>query len=303
MSQGFTQSLPIPLPITKGGTGLITFPQLSQARLTLTSAVPVTVSDATAATTLYYTPFEGNLVSCWDGSSWKLFNLSELSIAIPATTSQMYDVFLYINSGSLALELLAWTNDTTRATSIGYTDGVLTKGGDKTRKYLGSIRTTTVSGQCEDSLAKRYCYNNYNRVRRPMRVLEATNSWTYSTAAYQQANASTANQLDFIQGTQEDAVESYVQSSVVSSTATNRSCMVGIGLNSTTDKTGNCINGQCFANNSLYQQPSASFRDFPQLGRQTLVWLERGGGTDTQTWLGDNGGTIQQSGIHGIIMA
>jgi hypothetical protein len=290
-------------PVSQGGTGLITFPAISQARLTLQTNVPVPVSDVTAATTLYYTPYGGNVVCCYDGAEWKLYNLSQISIAVPASTSQMYDVFLYDNAGTLTLELLAWTNDTTRATNLLYSSGVLVKTGDITRKYVGSIRTTTVSGQCEDSLAKRYVYNAYNRVRRPLRVLEATDSWTYSTGSYRQANNNAANQLDFIQGLQDDAVEANVIGIASSSGATNRFVLVGIGLSSTTAKTANCVNGYSTVSVTMLSTVHAGFKDFPQLGRQTLVWLEYGGGTDTQTWYGDNGGVLLQSGIQGIILA
>ena len=289
------------LSMAQGGTGLTSMPSISCGRLTLVTGVPVTVSDATAATTLYYTPFNGNVVSIYDGTRWKLYNLTEISIAIPATTSQMYDVFLYDNAGTLTLELVSWTNDTTRATTVAYVDGVIVKTGDSTRKYLGSIRTTTVSGQCEDSQAKRYCYNNYNRVRRPVKIIETANSWTYSTSVYRQANANAANQLDFIQGTLEDAVEAWAIGDVVSS-AGNLPVITAIGLDSTTTKATSCYNSVFYVSTD-YVCPVASFRDFPQLGRQTLTWLEYGGGTFTQTWLGDNGGTTNLSGINGIIMA
>jgi hypothetical protein len=303
MTQGFTNGMSVPIPVAQGGTGLLSFPALSQARLTLTSGVPVTVSDATAATSVYYTPFEGNLVSLYDNTRWKLYNLTEISIAVPATTSQMYDVFLYDNSGTLMLEIVAWASDSARATGVSYFQGVIVKNGDSTRKYLGSFRTTTVSGQSEDSQAKRYLFNNYNRVRRPMRVVDTTDNWTYSTAAYRQANNNAANQLDFIQGTQEDAVQANVIHGATTSTATGRTMFTAIGLNSTTAKATSCINHYGATDNTTWATLTASFYDFPQLGRQTLVWLEYGGGADTQTWVGDGGTTYYQSGISGIIMA
>ena len=38
------------------------------------------------------------------------------------TSGKPYDVFGYISGGALALELLAWTNDTTRATAVTLQD-------------------------------------------------------------------------------------------------------------------------------------------------------------------------------------
>ena len=85
------------------------------------------------------------------GSLWteELSVTSPISIAVPSTTSTVYDVFVYDSSGTSTLELTAWTNLTTRATALAYQNGVLckTEGALVTRRYLGSFRTTGVSGQ------------------------------------------------------------------------------------------------------------------------------------------------------------
>src|SRR5690348_9522061 len=87
--------------------------KISQGRLTLTTGVPVTTSNVTAATTIYFTPFRGNQIDLYTGGTWQRFTFSELSIAVPASTNTDYDVWVYNNSGTPALELLAWTNQTT----------------------------------------------------------------------------------------------------------------------------------------------------------------------------------------------
>ena len=127
-------------------------------RLTLTSGTPVTTSDVTAATTLYFTPYKGDQVALYTDSTWTLYTLTERSIAIPATTDTNYDVFLYDNSGTLTLELVAWSDGTTRATALATQNGVYVKSGSADRRYLGTIRTTGVSGQCEDSETKRFVW-------------------------------------------------------------------------------------------------------------------------------------------------
>jgi hypothetical protein len=125
-------------------------------RLTLTTGTPVTTTDVTAATTVFYTPMPGcNQITLWNGTATIVDTLTETSIAVPATTSQMYDVFAFDNAGAVNIELLAWTNDTTRATAITVQNGFLCKAGAPARRYVGSFRTTTVSGQTEDSAAKR----------------------------------------------------------------------------------------------------------------------------------------------------
>jgi hypothetical protein len=132
-------------------------------RLTLTSGTPVTTSDVTGATSIYYTPYVSNVITLWDGYRWRPIEFSEYTLALGTLTSgKPYDVFAYLSSGVLALEMLAWTNDTTRATAITIQDGRYCKSGDKTRLYLGTFYTTATT-TTEDSQANRYLWNMYNR--------------------------------------------------------------------------------------------------------------------------------------------
>ncbi len=268
---------------------------LCNGRLTLTSGTPVTTADVTAAGTLYFTPYQGNIVGVYTGSAWVPHTLTELSIAAPAVANQVYDVFLDYNSGTPALSLTAWTNDTTRATALTTQDGVYVLTGTTTKRYLGTVRTVTAS-QLNDSFARRHVWNYYNRVTRAMRVLEATASWTYSTASYQQANASTANQLDFVVGVSEDGIRAQVAVDVYSGAAVN--VLVSIGLDSTTTAATGATMGRLVTSAGSIPTPIHAFIDtIPAAGRHTLVWLEQGGGAGTQTWEGTNGGG--QAGITG----
>jgi hypothetical protein len=174
-----------------------------EGRLTLTSGTPVTTADVTAATTLYFTPYKGDLVGLFDGANWSIEQFAELNIAIPATTDTNYDVFLYDNGGVLTLELTAWTNATTRATALTTQDGVYVRTGATTRRYLGSVRTTGVSGQCEDSEAKRFVWSYYNRLERRLYVNDGTN-FSYAVAAWQDYNNDSTNKREYVCGVVED---------------------------------------------------------------------------------------------------
>jgi hypothetical protein len=258
----------------------------AQGRLTLTTNVPVTTSDVTAATTLYYTPYIGEHIALFDGSStWTTITFSQISIAVPATTSTMYDVFIFNSSGTATLELLAWTNDTTRATALVYQNGILVKSGATTRRYVGSMRTTGSSGQTEDSKAKRYVWNYYNRIVRQISALEATASWSYSTASYRQANNSAANQVDFIIGVSEDLMYCELTATCSSSAATVRNCQAAIALDSTTTPSQLLVAGNT-CTNSTVTNFKAAYSNVALLGRHFLAWLEYGAGGDTQTWIG-----------------
>lgn len=272
-------------------------------RLTLTSATPVTTSDVTAATTLYVSPYKGNKIALYNGSIWNMRSSAEMSIAVPATTSTMYDLFCYDNAGTPTLEALSWTNDTTRATEIVLQDGVLSKTGALTRRYLGSFRTTTVSGQTEDSFANRFVWNYYNRVRRPMRVIDPTDEWNYTLGSWRQARATATNQLNFVVGYAEDAVTANVEASGLNSSG-NVIFQVGLAVDSTSAPDTNCINGVFFEFVALQRAlRSASLITIPAAGRHYIAWLEYSQSTGTTTWFGDGGQpTISQNGMWGELL-
>lgn len=275
---------------------------ICQGRLTLTSGTAVTTSDVTAATTLYFALHNGNKIALYDGTNWQVTTFSELSIAVPATTNQMYDVFVYLNSGTPTLELTAWTNDTTRATALTKQDGVFVKTGVLTRRYVGSFRTTGVSGQTEDSLAKRFVWNYYNQFERALKsATETTNSWSYSTGTFRQANSNAANQLDFVIGVSGSPVSARAVSMTSNDTTTGRNVSTGIGLDSTSANSAQiAVRASC--TDTILGDSYAQYRGYPGVGRHFLAWLEMGNGTDTQTWYGDNNSPSDtQLGIIGVL--
>lgn len=180
---------------------------IPSGRLTLTTATPVTTADVTAATTVYYTPYTGNMISLYDGARWIPVIFTEKSLSIAAfTASKPYDIFGYLSSGTLALEGLVWTNATTRATALAYQNGRLVKSGAATRLYLGTIYINSSGGQTDDSEAKRNVWNYYNRVIRKIYTYEATGH-TYATATWRLWNNSTTNNnREFTIGVAENAV-------------------------------------------------------------------------------------------------
>ena len=274
---------------------------ICDGRLTLTTATPVTTSDVTAATTIYFTPYRGNRVALFDGSKWKVYAFTEVSLALGTLTDDLpYDVFLYDNAGTLTLEFTAWTNATTRATALVLQNGVYVRTGATTRRYLGTFRTETTT-TTEDSFAKRFLWNYYNRVARPMRVLEATDSWVYSTATMRQANGSTANQLAFVVGVAEVMVEAEAYAFAANDTAGNLAT-TAIGYDSTTAAaTGSIIWRSVNHEANRIVNPGAMVRMYPAVGYHFLAWLEYATG-NVMTWYGDNGApTLQQAGIHGRI--
>lgn len=275
------------IPILYGGTGLaVANNQPSAGRLTLTSGTAVTTSDVTAATTIYFTPYSGNYITLYTSSAWKNYTFTQLSIAVPNTTATMYDVFVYDNASVLTLELVAWSSDNSRATAIALQDGVYCKNGALDRRYVGSFRTTAVAGQTEDSAAKRYVWNYYNRVIKYFSKTDATATWNYTTAAFQQANANAANQVEMVVGVVEDTV-SVKSTSIANNTNALGAVTIasGVGVGSTTVNSG--IGGEAVTANAIeYKNLVSIFENFPSLGRNFFVWLEYSSATAVTTWIG-----------------
>ena len=166
-------------------------------RLTLETGVPVSTTDQTAKTTIYYTPYVSNVITLWDGNAWLSVEFAETSLALGTITSgKNYDVFGYLSSGALAIEMLVWTSDTARATAVTIQDGRYCKSGDKTRLLLGTFRTTATT-TTEDSEAKRFVGNVYNQVYR--RAYRAdTTSHAYNSATYRVWNNDAANIVQWV---------------------------------------------------------------------------------------------------------
>lgn len=288
---------------------------LADGRLTLTTAVPVTSADVTGAGTLYYTPYVGDRISLYDGTNWVPNTFTELSLALTLTSGKNYDVFVWNNSGTLTLATgTAWTNDSTRANALVRQNGVWVNNvaeGSMAQyrgRYVGTIRasgsnTTEDSGfPAVDTVPKRYVWNMYNRVRRPLVCRDSTNSWAYTTAAYRQARAATTNQIEFVIGLTEVPVKAHCRALADNSAGGNPNVAVGIGVDSTTVDSANLKGNEINVQN-MHMPIEAYYQGYPALGFHYLAWLEYSDASGTTTWYGDSGVTIMQSGLEAEIWA
>lgn len=281
----------------------LSLPSIAGGRLTLTSGTAVTTADVTAAVSVFYTPHVSAALALYDGvSAWNVLSFAETTLALGTLTSGLpYDVFAFNNSGTLALESLAWSTATARATALVKQDGVWVKTGATTRRYLGTFLTTSTT-TTEDSFAKRYLWNYNNRVRRVMAVYPTTDSWAYTIFTFRQANASTANQIDCVVGIAEVAVTVDVYAGV-SNTNAGVSLLTAIGEDSTTTALvpSTVASTTTPAANAFLINHAHALR-YPAIGRHFYAWLEASAATGTTTWYGDNANAaIMQTGIFGTI--
>ena len=91
------------LPTSSPMTSIYTAPQ---GRLTLTSGTPVMTADATAQTSVYYTPYQGNIVPIYDGTNMDSYTFAQLTMTLNTTnqtSGNIYDLFVFLNSSVVTI--------------------------------------------------------------------------------------------------------------------------------------------------------------------------------------------------------
>lgn len=257
-------------------------------RLTLETGVPVSTTDQTAKTSVYFTPYKGNSIAIYNPTKavWEHFKFTEITGTVPGGTATNHDVWIYDNAGTLTMAFSAWGSDTARTTDIVLQDGIYCKDGQLGYRYVGTIRTTSVSGQCEDSTSSRYVWNMYNRVTRSLTCTDSTGSWAYNTAAWRQANNSTTlgtARVDFVCGLNEDAFDASRQVLVYFTGAAAAGS--GIALDAINTNHAQTYGG--YAGAGDYDNQYAKYVAYSGIGYHYLQNTEYGAAAGT-TWYGSN---------------
>jgi hypothetical protein len=178
-----------------------------EGRLTLVSGIASPTGNQTGKGWLYFTPCFGNRISFYQPSTgtWKTREFSQVSISGAAagfskTAVANHDIFAYEDAtGTVQLEAVQWSNDTTRATGIGFVSGVGTKNGDQGKTYLGTVRTTPVTlivfttATFDDSDSKRFVWNYFNKEKKYFRSKDNTGAHTYNSGSYRYYKGNTAS--------------------------------------------------------------------------------------------------------------
>lgn len=193
-----------------------------QGYLTVTSLTPVIPSDVIAATSIFYTPYVGNLVPIYNGTFFTSNTFSELTLTLNNPNhaiNGLYDVFVFLNSGVVTLGTgPIWSNitpgSTVRGTGAGTTElqrvqglwvnkniinlrnGVTTFSSIAVSQatYLGTIYIDGgTAGQvtCHRGFGQNRkfgVWNAYNRIPIILRVGDGTASWTYTSGTIRASN-------------------------------------------------------------------------------------------------------------------
>ncbi len=273
-------------------------PHICNGRLTLSTGIPIPSTDISSSAAVYFTPYKGNRVSLYvPNYGWRVYTFSEISLDISSfDAGKPYDIFLYDDTGTLTLEGVTWSNATLRATALVLQDGVYVKQNALDHLYLGTIYMTG-AGTSADSLLKRCCWNNYNRVYRQFTIKELTDSWTYAVAAWRKLNNSSSNKVEFVIGLSEEPVYLLWGFSMANS-AGNSAC-VAAGLDSESVPTP-FLNGLSQGTSNQFQM--GAYNGFPGIGYHYLQLLEYIS-AGTETFYGDAGGSNYMSGAIGWILS
>jgi hypothetical protein len=347
---------------------------LTQGRLTLVTATAIMTTAQTAKTTVYFTPYQGNLISLYSGTLWQSFSFSEISIKltdaqsghttsgnaiisgltdtsqlavgmkisgtnvgaasvivtidsntqitgsvnstgtatntitfkVPASTPA--DIFAYNNSGTVALKMKLWTNGTTRATALALQDGVYVRTDDHTRKYLGTICTTSTDGQTEWSFGgsasaggtagNLLIWNYYNRKITSAQVRDNTNSYS-PTSSYAVPGGSSTFRVNCVIGISEDLYASEYHGLGLRTNTNNSNVGIGIGIDATNANSAQIMNalaGMQDLNGLDFSSVSAYWEGYLAEGFHFTVPLITEGSGQGQ-FFGDNGNAAVQTGL------
>lgn len=217
---------------------LQTIVSIPQGRLTLTSGTPVLTTGVTAGTSVYYTPFRGNLVPIYDGIVFNTSTFTELTLTLSANhpALNIYDIFIFKNAGTVTIGSgPAWNSASAgvgaRGAGAGTTELTRTIGGILTNlysmtarngattytvaasqgTYVGSMYMDGTNGQLSCLLSygqsrKWGLWNAYNRVPIIMKAGDPTATWNYAIGTFRQSNASAGNTIAEFTGLAEEII-------------------------------------------------------------------------------------------------
>lgn len=277
-------------------------------RLTTSSGGPIMTTTNAGQTTLFYTPYQTDLVPIYNGTNMIMTQFTELSqLTTDATkspaavaASSVYDIFVWNDSGTLrATRGPAWTNSSTRGYTLTRQNGLLlntssiTNGPAALRgTWVGTIQSNA-SSQIDwiyggtgigGVAASHQIWNAYNRVHVATTTSDTTAGYTYTSNTVRQAKASTGNQINFIVGAREDAMFASMQNEVQTVATAGSFGTAGLGINTTTAFTFGRVIAWAAAAASQFITCSQSGYFYPNLGSNFISSNEAGDNTHANTF-------------------
>lgn len=291
-----------------------------QGRLTLESGEPFPNSDQANKTTVYWAFDVGDLCPVKYGSELKAVRATtEPSLALTSDdnlANTIYDVFAFLNSGTLTLGTVAWSTSTAGSGARGTGgstpeltrfQGLLVNANAITARnngatyavaanegtYLGSLFIDGTAGQVTTHTAygqtRKYgVWNAYNRRNIILRSGDTTSNWTAATSTGP-TNADSDNKSTPLIGLADQCIEAkYLQKSSLSIAGGSTSAYVnGIGWNSTSAISGGQGDFGLLVNSSNHFQVRTGIAVFaqtqPAIGIHDVQMLEDANGSSADS--------------------
>jgi hypothetical protein len=168
-------------------------------RLSINSGNPIVEGYSDS---LYFVPYNGNLISLYNGTTWQTIPFSTTLVKTTSTlfpfgapvdpANRVFDIFAYLNNGSVNFESVVWTSTSQRTTQLNKKDGIYVKSGDDTRRYIGSVMPINYGGyppaggnKFNNTINHRYIYNYYNRIP-VLSKYSLSRTWTCESNVWRQ---------------------------------------------------------------------------------------------------------------------
>lgn len=314
-------------PITTSGTIGINATIISQLRLTLLSGVPVMVSSVPAASNIFLTPDDGNLISLFNGTNFTPTALSELTLSLGSayTASSLIDLFVGLDGVTPRLcagptYVSSTMGAANRGTGAGTTELIRVNGINLNANTLATCRynnTTTFScaaqrctyvgttflnaaktvdmifgGSGSGGVAGFFgLWNAYNRNSAVANVIDNGVSYTYSSGV-RQARGSANNQASYVIGIPQDTVFVNYSTRIDTTAVSGAFGFIGIGDNITTNFSTQRVFSRTVANVVMINSPYLSITKIPLLGLSLFAAIESSDGTNSNSFDADSFGTL-----------
>lgn len=273
--------------------------------LSLESGVMYSTTDQSAKTVLYLI---GGQCPIYNGSTTSMYAVNGGQVSsgtITVTNALPYDIFAYDSDsgGDVdALSFVAWSNATTRATSLNLISGAAGPyyvNSSNNRTYVGTV-LPSATNQISDTKLHRGVYSYGLKKLKLLQYTDTTDSWTYNSTTYRQMNGTGG--VKFVLGLTGDLLDATAVCTTTY-TASYQAGNVGIGLDSTSTNSAQiqgysvCYDGNyCIVNQAIY-------KGYPSVGAHDLYALERiPAGSSNHTFYGDGGTTYFQNGMIGELL-
>jgi hypothetical protein len=222
-----------------------------------------------------------------------------------ALAGKCYDVFLTDDGLVMGPE---WTNSTTRALLVEkdgckIVNAISFSGIDAgDAELVGGFRCHA-NGLTRSTKQSRLVWSRYDAIVLPVCRIDTASSWSYSAAAWRQANGNAENQIEIFNGVSGRMVDVTASAYMAGSTSTPTSGFVGVGLDTSAADSSQVKNPAAAGNTFPVLPAWARYVGFLGIGYHELRWLERGAGGSAQTWLGNgNQPNGYQTGIIGSVV-